>query len=166
MAKSKSTVGGLGKEKAELLEERASQLERLEELDGRLQSGDASLSELRVAADEMAQGRDFVEAIDRRLVAVGEQTRELERAELEARVAVLREVEDAAFLEFCQAVDALQGGPMRELLDAQRAIKDAGGFYQYGHAIRTVVKGVIKFQNLQSMRASMARQDRKAGLIQ
>jgi len=150
----KVTVGTLGNEQAELLEERAKQVARLQELDARLQSGDASLQELRVAADEMAECRRFVEAIDRRSVAVGQQLRDREAEERKARVAVLHAEEQDAFAVFCEAVDALEDGPMQLLLDAQKALFDAKGFPRYGHRARGVLKAVAKFQRMQVMHAN------------
>ena len=154
------TVGKLEKEHAELLEERAGQVARLQELDARLQSGDASLKELRVAADEMAECRRFVEAIDRRLVAVGEQLRGLRQAEQKARVAVLHAEEQDAFRVFCEAVDALQDGPMQLLLDAQKAVRDGGGVPVCAHRARSVVKAVGGFQRMQLMHAHREKAER------
>lgn len=160
----KVTVSGLEKEHRELIEERASQLARLQELDARLQSGDASLKELRLAADEMAECRRFVEALDRRLVAVGGQLRDLRDQERKARVAVLLDEEQDVFQEFCEAVDALQDGPMQLLLDAQKAVRDAGGFPEHAHRARKVFDAVNKFQRMELTVANI--QARKAELRQ
>ena len=157
----KQTVGKLEKEHLELVEERARQVARLHELDARLDSGDASLKELRVAADELAEVRRFVEALDRRMVAVGQQLRELKEAERKARVAELHETEDAVFLEFCNAVDQFQDGPQQELLGIQKAIYDAGGFPQYRHRARGVVDAVTKFQRSELMHANMEARKRE-----
>jgi len=154
------TVGKLEKEHAELLEERASQVARVQELDARLQSGDASLKELRVAADEMAEARRFVEALDRRSVAIGEQLRGLRQAEQRARLAVLHAEEQDAFLVFSDAVDQLQDGPMQLLLDAQKAVRDGGGVPVCAHRARSVVKAVGGFQRMELMRAHMEKAER------
>ena len=160
----KVTVGKLEKEHRELIEERAAQLARLQELDARLQSGDASLKELRVAADEMADVRSFVEALDRRLVAVGGQLRDLQAEERKARLAVLHAEEWDVFQEFCEAVDALQDGPMQLLIDAQRAVRDAGGFPEHAHRARKVFDAVNRFQRSELTVANI--QARKAELTQ
>ena len=149
----KLTVGKLEKEQLELVEERAVQVARLQELNMRLESGDASLAELRTAADEMAEIRDFLKAIDLRSVAVGDQLRDLRDQERKARVAVLHAEEQDVFDQFSEAVDAFQDGPMTLLLDVHKRVTDAGGFPLYRHRARGVVGAVNTFQRNQLMHA-------------
>ena len=87
-----------------------------------------------------------------------------EQAEQQARIAVLHEDEQALYTVFCEAVNALADGPMKDLLDAQRAVKDAGGYWQTGLA-RVAIGGITKFRRRQAEVENRARWERKAGIL-
>lgn len=159
MAKKKMDLAAITEELAELQAEKANTAARIAELEQRLDSGELTVKELRITADELAEARSYMAALDRRLPALSNQRREIEEAERRARLVVLHEKEREAYAEYMAALRDLADGPQAAYLAAVRAVTDARGGATTGAS--NVIKAVVKQLRIDQQKRTLAA--RKAG---